>query len=428
MIPIVMPKLGLTMTEGTIQEWLKSEGDHIRQGDPVVEIETDKSTASVEAPGEGTLWGIQFPEVGTAVEVGTPIAYLLAEGEQPPTGLSPVGPAAQVPSDSVPATITVSAPAAAATDVKSSPAARALAKQLGLDLKSISPDAKGVIHLAQVEAAKAALTAEPKATPLARELAREQGIDLRSLSAPEGGRIYAAQVSAAAAPAQTAVVQAADEEIPFQGIRKTVAKRMAQSKREVPHFYLSLRADMTRAKALMARQKEKVSLHDLLIRVLAQALGEHPEVNVHVYEDRIVRKREISIGVAVATDKGLIVPVVRDVAGKSLTAIAHESRELVRKARDGSLTPDEYQGGTFTISNLGMYGIETFAAIINQPEAALLAVGRMVDELFLEEGEVKTRPMLTLTASYDHRAIDGVDGAKFLSRLKELLEDPELLI
>ena len=297
-------------------------------------------------------------------------------------------------------------------------------------MSAVMPDQNGIIHLAQVEAASRNAEEVPRATPLARAVAKAENVDLSKLSAPENRRIRVADVVSSAASQAESVetTQAGDQEIPFQGMRKTIAKRMSQSKREVPHFYLKLRADMTRANALMARQREKVSLHDLLIRVLAQALAEHPSINAHVYEDRVVHKREIHIGVAVATDRGLIVPVVRNVVGKSLSAIASESKSLIQKAREGSLAPDEYQGGTFTISNLGMFGIEEFTAIINQPEAAILAVGRTVDTPVWEDGVVKPRPMLALTASYDHRAVDGVDGAKFLRRIKELLEDPELLI
>lgn len=430
MIAVVMPKLGLTMTEGTIQQWLKAEGDSVERGEAIAEIETDKSTAAVEAPAAGKLWGIQFPESGTEVEVGTTIAYLLEEGELPPKDMPAQTATPDQPEISETSLQTERPITAGSPSVKSSPAARKLAEQRGIDLSAVMPDQNGIIHLAQVEAASRNAEEVPRATPLARAVAKAENVDLSKLSAPENRRIRVADVVSSAASQAESVetTQAGDQEIPFQGMRKTIAKRMSQSKREVPHFYLKLRADMTRANALMARQREKVSLHDLLIRVLAQALAEHPSINAHVYEDRVVHKREIHIGVAVATDRGLIVPVVRNVVGKSLSAIASESKSLIQKAREGSLAPDEYQGGTFTISNLGMFGIEEFTAIINQPEAAILAVGRTVDTPVWEDGVVKPRPMLALTASYDHRAVDGVDGAKFLRRIKELLEDPELLI
>ena len=437
MISILMPKLGLTMTEGTIQQWLKAPGDSVAAGEAVAEIETDKSTASVEAPAAGTLWKIECPESGTEVEVGMPIAYLLEEGEKAPEELP-----------SAPAPAPVETPAAAAAEagpvirepvaadgrVKASPAARKLAEARGIDLAAVAPDAHGVIHLAQVNAAQA--QPAPKATPLAKAMAQDLGVNLGEIPVSPPERIYAAQVAAAAgvpaavAPAEEApaALESGDQEIPFRGIRKTVARRMSQSKREVPHFYLTLRADMTRAKELMARQSTKVSVHDLLIRVLAKALMDHPTVNAHVYEDRVILKREINVGVAVATDGGLIVPVVRNVLGMSLTEIAQQSGQLIQKARAGALTPDEYQGGTFTVSNLGMFGIEEFTAIVNQPEAAILAVGRTVDTPVVENGEIVVRPLLALTASFDHRAVDGAEGARFLQQVKQLLEDPQRLI
>lgn len=436
MVEIVMPKLGLTMTEGTIQRWLKQEGDTVAAGEGILEIETDKSTATVEAPAGGILGGVRYAEAGTEVEVGATLAYLLEAGERAPVAVQ--APERQEKT-AEPAPVSAVAAAAPRGSICSSPAARKLAKDLGISLEEVQPDARGIIHLAQVQAYQEEMARRPKATPLAAAKARELGADLGALP-NEGRRIRAAQVEAAgglvpaaATPVKGQSAAAPDTEngdqvVPFTGVRKTVARRMTKSMQEVPHFYLSLSVDMSKTQALMARQTVKISLHDMLIRVLALALAENPTINAHVYDDRMVLKREINIGVAVAAENGLIVPVVRNVAGKSLKAIASESAGLVARARKGELRPDEYQGGTFTISNLGMFGIERFTAIVNQPEAAILAVGRTVDTPVVRDGEITIRPMLGLTVSYDHRAVDGAAGAKFLNRVKELLEDPELLI
>jgi len=430
MISIVMPKLGLTMTSGTIQQWLKKEGEAVSAGESLLEIETDKTSATVDAPAAGTLWGIKFATEGEEVDIGTTLAYLLVENEVPPVETADEATAPSVeapPAEETPNMAAIQASVCSRDNIKVSPAARKFAKDLNISLKDVQPNENGIIHLAQVQAYQET-HAQPKATPLARIKARELGVELAQIPTEGNRRIRSAQVEAFAAQSVPDAGDSGDTEVLFTGIRKTVARRMSQSMQEVPHFYHTVRVDMTKVKALMACQSTKVSVHDVLIRVLAQALSEYPGINVHVYQDRMILKKEINIGVAVATEKGLIVPVVRNVVSKNLKTIAEESAALVSRARKGSLQPDDYQGGTFTISNLGMFGIEEFTAIINQPEAAILAVGSTIETPVVENGEIAIRPMMTMTASFDHRAIDGVDGAKFLTRVKQLMEKPELLI
>lgn len=425
MKPIVMPKLGLTMTEGTIKKWLKSEGDSISSGDELLEIETDKSVATVESPYAGTLWKIRLPNEGETVEVGEPIAYLLESGEEAPddSSIAPVAnQAGKEEKDFA---------------VKSSPAARKLARDLGLDVSSVPAGSDGVVHLAQVQhyqghaQERGADTNAVRATPLAKLAAEDLGVNLSGL-ASDGERIRYAQVQTAAqgilAQEDDTALEHGDKAVPFTGVRKTIARRMTQCKQQVPHFYLSLHADMSKFQTLASGLSYRISMHDWLIRVLSVALAEHPEVNAHVYDDKVILKEKINVGIAVATENGLIVPVVRDVRGETLKSIAENSAALIQKARNGTLMPDDYHGATFTVSNLGMFEIEQFTAIIHQPEAAILAVGKAVDTVVTVDGKIVIRPMLALSASFDHRAIDGAAGAKFLKRVKALLETPELLI
>lgn len=436
MIEIVMPKLGLTMDEGTIKQWLKKEGDMVEAGEEILEVEGDKTSSMVEAPGAGTLGRILFPNEGDVVPVTKPVAYILEEGETY-TEVSEETAAVEVEEESTAGnqaeTSAVRSIAPAETERgrrKISPLARKYAQENGIDLDQVSCDESGVVHIKQVKEYKDSAP-KIKATPMARAIAAEKGVELSAIEAPEGGRIYKDQVEGvneapAAAPAQPKAD--GDVEVPFRGMTKTIAKRMTQSKQSVPHYYLTISCDMTNANQVIKNIGCKVSFHDYLARVLATALKEHPEINAHVYEDRMILKKDINVGVAVAVDNGLIVPVIREVQSKSLGQIAGESRELIRKARDGQLQPDDYQGGTITISNLGMFGIDEFSAIINQPEAAIIAVGRTTETPVVVDGEVVVRQICRMTASFDHRAVNGAEGAKFLKRVKELIENPIMLI
>lgn len=411
MVEIVMPKLGLTMDEGTIKGWFKKEGDSVEEGEEILEVEGDKTSSAVEAPASGTLYKI-LAQDGDVVPIIQPIAYILPKGAKAPV------------KNNVPSGKTESGRR------KISPLARKYALENGIDLDQIAGDETGVVHIKQVMEQKDKVP-KVKVTPMAKAIAAENNVDLSKIDIPEGGRIYKAQVEhkdEILAVEPLLPETDGDIEVPFRGMTKTIAKRMTQSKQQVPHYYLTISCDMTNANEVIRNVGYKVSFHDYLARVLAVALQEHSEINAHVYEDKLILKKDINVGVAVAVDSGLIVPVIRNVQNKSLSQIAGESQALIRKAREGNLRPDDYQGGTITISNLGMFGIEEFSAIINQPEAAILAVGRTTETPVVENGEVVIRPICKMTASFDHRAINGAVGAKFLKRVKELVENPIKLI
>jgi pyruvate dehydrogenase E2 component (dihydrolipoamide acetyltransferase) len=420
---IFMPRLSDTMEEGTISRWHKQPGDNIDKGEVIAEIETDKATMDLEAYDSGVLGEIIAPE-GTTVLIGQPIA--LIENALPGTQ----------PTIVAPVTTTATPPGAAET-ARPSPAAP----------PAVLPGGPVTANPAPV-----------KASPMARAVAREHGIDLAAIvGTGPGGRIVridvdaalnrpAATVEAVEAPAPPAAsaVPLADrqpspitpddvEEIPLTTMRKLVARRLTESMQNAPHFYLTtvinadpLVAFRAELNGRLARTEPpvKLSVNDLVIKACATALRANPAINVSFVGDKLLKYSRISIGVAVAVKGGLIVPVIRDADTKSVTQIAIEGKALIAKARAGKLTPDEFSGGTFTVSNLGMYGISHFTAVINPPEAAILAVGGTAPEPAVRDGEIVIQSTMRVTLSIDHRAVDGATGAEFLQQLKDILEDP----
>jgi pyruvate dehydrogenase E2 component (dihydrolipoyllysine-residue acetyltransferase) len=402
---VLMPRLSDTMEEGVLSQWVKHQGDQVRKGDVLAVIETDKAAMDMEAYDEGVLTKILVAE-GASVPIGTPIAVIgeaVTEAAAPP----------QVPAPDHAERAVVPPPPAPAPPTVASPAGR------------------------------------PPASPLAGKLARERGIDLATVSGSgPGGRIVRADIENAAlehgarpmqpAPAAATLAPAADaEEIPLTTVRRLTAQRLAASAREAPHFYLTVVADAGALLAFRAQANEggggggrghgadvKITVTDLLTRACAAALAAHPEVNVSWDETRILRHRHVSIGIAVAIGDGLIVPVIRDADRKTLTEIAREAHDLTARARERKLTPDELAGGTFTISNLGMYGIRQFTAVINPPQAAILAVGEATRQPVVHGDQVTIATTMALTLSIDHRAVDGATAARFLTRLRELIERP----
>ncbi|TDC89656.1 pyruvate dehydrogenase complex dihydrolipoamide acetyltransferase [Saccharopolyspora aridisoli] len=409
-----MPRLSDTMEEGVIANWHKQVGDKVARGEVVAEIETDKALMELEAYDDGVLEKI-LVEAGTTVPIGEPIA-VLGDGS---------GSAAEAaPASATPA------PAAAEPAAEEAPAAPAPAA-------------------AAVEAA-APSGSKPKASPLAKAVAKEKGVDLGTVqgSGP-GGRIIRADIEAAAsaAPAEPTPAPAAQasapavvnddvEEIPLSNIRKVTAKRLTESKQNAPHFYLTSAIDVTELLEFRASLNErlqsaggpKISVNDLIVKAVATSLRANPAVNVSFAGDKMLQHKRINLGVAVAIEGGLVVPVVKDADHKSVSQIATESRELAGRAREGKLKLDEMSGGTFSISNLGMFGIEQFSAVINPPEAAILAVGAARDEVQVRDGEFVARKILRVTLSADHRAVDGAVGAAFLQQFTSLLEDPIRII
>ncbi|MBI3013923.1 MAG: pyruvate dehydrogenase complex dihydrolipoamide acetyltransferase [Candidatus Tectomicrobia bacterium] len=408
---VVMPKLSDTMESGVILKWVKKEGDAVEAGDILAEVSTDKADMEMEAYVSGVLRKILIPE-GKTAKVGEVLAIIGEEGEE------------------------ISAPLAIAPPAEPPQARKEPAKAP----QGAAGARKEVVESPQQEAEVGPI----KASPLARKIAAEKGIDLsRIQGSGPGGRIIekdlegalAAKPAAKAPPAVAQVPAGPGEyrEEDMSLMRKTIARRMTESKTTVPHFYLAMEIDMEAAvhirKSLNDLHPEaKVSFNDLIVRAVALALRKHPRVNASFRGEKIRWNEAIDVGVAVALEDGLITPIIRRCDTKNLTEIATEMQSLAEKARRKRLRPEEYQGGTFTISNLGMYGVENFSAIINPPEGAVLAVGAILQKPAVWEGEVVARHRMKVTLSCDHRVVDGASGALFLQELKKLLENPVSLL
>jgi pyruvate dehydrogenase E2 component (dihydrolipoamide acetyltransferase) len=408
-----LPRLGQGMESGTIVKWLKSEGERVEKGEPLYELDTDKVTQEVEAEASGVLLKIAISE--GEVPVGRTIGVIGEEGEQ--VELSGNGASEQPPPGSAESDVqTVEAPAQAP--------AREADRQEGREAAADTAE--------QVPAQRDG--GRVKASPLARRIARERGIDLASVNGtgPEG-RIVAEDVERAGVSAPAAApapVPGEVERIELTSIRKTIARRLTEAW-QIPVFQLQASADMTRANALVARLREdgtKATVTDVLTKVCAAALMRHREVNAQYSEDAILRYPTANVGIAVATPQGLVVPVIRSAERLRLAEIAAARAEVVGRARDNKLQRSDLEDGTFTISNLGMYRVERFTAVLNPPQAAIVAVGATEDRAVPVDGEVVVRPLLTLTATFDHRAVDGAPAADFLQTVKELLEEPGLML
>ena len=436
---IVMPKLGLTMTEGTLSKWLKHEGEAVKEGEPLFEVETDKLTNTIEAAASGTLLKIALPEGGVAPCM-EPVAVIGEPGEDFASLLGGAAPAEEKPAAPAAAPAASAAPARKPGDrVLASPAAKKLAKELGIDLALVpGTGPKGRVTEDDVRnykpaAAPATEPAEPKvkASPLAAKVAADIGLELKDL--PAKGRVMAADILAAVRKGGSAPAEEAprEEAVPMSGMRKAIARNMQNSHMTSPTVTFNLGIDMTELKRMREQLKAadlKVSYTDILVKVVAKALTEFPVLNCSVVDDKIVYKHYVNMGVAVALDNGLVVPNVRDADKKGIAEISAEVKELAKKAREGGLGMDALTGGTFTITNLGMYGIESFSPIINQPEVAILGVNTMQDKVVVVDGEICVRPIMNLSLTADHRVIDGSTAAQFLQRVKTLMENPALLL
>jgi pyruvate dehydrogenase E2 component (dihydrolipoamide acetyltransferase) len=423
---ILMPALSPTMEEGNLARWLKAEGDAIAAGDIIAEIETDKAVMEFEAVDEGRLGRVLIPEGTEGVKVNTPIAVLLAEGES-------------------------------AEDIETAPAGSAASSALSGDVGG-SPAVKA--SPAPRPAPETAPQDRVFASPLARRIAAERGLDLGAIrgSGPHGRIVKADVAAAAAAPAPTSPERAeeavakpaptdagrvaalyadrAHEEIALDGMRKTIAARLTEAKQTIPHFYLrrtaridallDLRQQMN---AGLAKRGIKLSVNDFIIKAVATALQAVPDANAVWAGDRILRLRPSDVAVAVAIEGGLFTPVIRDADSKSLSAISAEMKDLAGRARDRKLAPQEYQGGSTAVSNLGMYGIENFDAVINPPHGSILAVGAGAPAPVVGgDGAVTTATTMALTLSVDHRVIDGALGAQFLGAIVDGLQAPLALL
>ncbi|MEU9020839.1 dihydrolipoamide acetyltransferase family protein [Actinomadura sp. NPDC048394] len=437
MTEILMPRLSDTMEEGVISSWQKQPGDEVAVGDVLVDIETDKAVMEYEAYEAGVLEKILVGEGETAA-IGAPIAVIAPKG-----GASTEAAAAEpapAPAEPAPAAEPAQPAAAPAPEPEPVPAPAAA-------------------HPAPAPEGRKTGASRPPSSPLARRLARDHGLDLASLTGSgPGGRIVRADIEAAirdgaqpAAPAPAAAPAAAPqapaakpaarpsaedpdvEAVPLNRFRKVAARRLTESKQNAPHFYLNREVDAEALLAFRATLNEalapaKVSVNDLVVKAVATALREHPEVNVSYTEENLLFHKRVHVGVAVAVPDGLVVPVVKDADRKSVSQIGAETRELAGKARDGKLSAQEMSGGTFSVSNLGMFGVDSFSAVINPPEAAILAVGAVRDEPVVRDGQVVPGKRMAVTLSVDHRACDGATAAKFLARLAELLQNPLLIV
>ncbi|CAA7616949.1 Dihydrolipoyllysine-residue acetyltransferase component of pyruvate dehydrogenase complex [Candidatus Terasakiella magnetica] len=412
-VNILMPALSPTMTEGNLAKWLKAEGDTVKSGEVLCEIETDKATMEFEAADDGVLGKILVPGGTSGVKVNQAIAVLLLDGEDASAIVSAPAPAvAAAPTAVAPAPAVAAAPTAVAASapagdrVFASPLAKRIAKDGNVDLKTVAGSGPhGRIVKADVEAAIAAGPAKPIAVP-----------------APTAAK--PAPIPVVASPFEPAF-----EEIPNTSMRKVIARRLTEAKSTIPHFYLSIDCELdallkVRADLNGRSDAYKLSVNDFVVRAVALALKKVPAANASWGEEAIKRYKDVDISVAVATPTGLITPIVHHADHKGLAEISNEMKALAAKARDGKLKPEEFQGGGFTISNLGMFGIKDFAAIINPPQGCILAVGAGEQRPVVKAGALAVATVMTCTLSVDHRVVDGAVGAEFLAAFKKLVEDP----
>jgi len=430
-IELKMPALSPTMEEGTLAKWLVKEGDTVSSGDILAEIETDKATMEFEAVDEGKIAKILIPEGSDGVKVGTPIAILAGEGEEVSAAPPPKAEAAPPPKVEEP-------------KVQAAPPAKG-----GGETPAAAP-------APAAPAPKTDSGDRIKASPLARRLAEAQGIDLKTLTGSgPGGRIVRADLGSAAggamaapapsaaapapaatpAPAHVEPLDIPHEAIKLSNMRKTIARRLTESKQQIPHIYLTLDANLdallklrTELNAGLASRGVKLSVNDMLIKALALALVEVPECNVSFGGDQLIKYSRADISVAVSIPNGLITPIIVDAGSKSISAISKEMSDLAARAKEGKLQPHEYQGGTASLSNMGMFGIKHFEAVINPPQAMIMAIGAGEKRPYVIDDSLQIATVMSATGSFDHRAIDGADGARFMKLFKELVESPLALV
>ena len=442
---VVLAKLSPTMEEGTIVKWSKQEGDAVKVGDVLAEIETDKANMEMESLGAGVLRKILVPAGGKA-PVGALIGVIANPDEDITSLLASASPPAPAAAPS-PAKTTPPSPEAAPAPAPAAPPA-ATPQSAAPPAAPASPPAAAPASVPP-PASAAAPGGRVKASPLARRMAADQNISLASMAGTgPGGRIVkrdveayaggertaaAAAPTSAPAPARRATPPAgptitAGQEIPLSGMRRTIAKRLSESKFSAPHFYVSMEIDMDAAadlrEQLIRSEMGKVSYNDLVVKACAMALTRFPAINASWREDRIATHAEVHVGVAVAVPDGLIVPVVRNADRKSVVEISHEVKDLAARARDKKLRPEEFTGSTFSVSNLGMFDVTEFTAIINPPESAILAVGGVRKVPVVAEDEIRPGYRMKVTLSSDHRVVDGVLAAQFLGEVRRLLENP----
>jgi pyruvate dehydrogenase E2 component (dihydrolipoamide acetyltransferase) len=452
-----MPALGMAQETGKLLKWYKAEGDQVAKGDPLMEVETDKVTVTIEAAGSGQLASISAKE-GEDIPVGEVIAYLIAPGEAAPPRPVRKAPALK-PAAAAPSSAPRSAPAAGRTMpqvsrsqaaprpangatvvINASTIAARMAADNGIDLAAIKPYGGRVTKedvLAYLQAGPASVSdGRILASPKAKRLARELGLDLAQIpsSGPFGAVLAidlpVAGESAPAVKSAPPPLPVGYSEVELSNLWRVMAEHVTQSWKEIPHFYLIREVHagklMAAREGLQTKGGAKVTFTDMLVKLVAQALRQHPNVNATWMNKTIVEIKDINVGLAVGVAEGLVVPVIHKAGELGVQQIAERRAEIVQRANDKGLKPQDIQGGTFTISNLGMYNIDGFNAIVNAPQAAILAVGRIVERVVAIDGKPAVRPMLAMTLSCDHRVVDGLRGAQFLDTLAKLIEEPNL--
>lgn len=441
---IFMPKLSSTMEVGTLLQWFKEEGDSVEVGEPLFEIMTDKINIEVESYEEGILLKRYFEE-DDEVPINHVVGYIGEAGEEVPdsppgeSGVSGKPVSTEAPQQQG-ETESEERPSEQPEKFRATPAARRIAREREVSLTEVEGSGpKGRIHQADVEsfaAASATATASSSATPLAEKVAKAEGVELQEVSGSgPRGKIYRADVEQAKQPAASQAAPA--KRVKMAGIRKAVADRMLHSKTTAPHVTLNSEIDMTEAVAMRKQllgpiEKQtgyRLSYTEIILKATAHALKRHPNINISLEGNEIVHHEAINVGLAVALQDGLVVPVIKDADQKGLAELTVACKTAGQAAKDSKLKPDEMSGGTFTISNLGMYAVDTFNPVINQPESAILGIGRINEKPVGLNGQIVLRPMMGVGLSFDHRVIDGAPAAAFLTDLKAVLENPfELLL
>jgi pyruvate dehydrogenase E2 component (dihydrolipoamide acetyltransferase) len=424
---IRLPQLGQSVEEASIVEWFKKEGDSVEKGEPLFSVQTDKAEIEVEAEASGTLRKILVqPDV--FIPVLTVVA-LAGDADEPLPDLAQYqigqpAPAAETPTaaPAPPSAQSVAAPASATT--AASPRARKAASELGVDTAQLQGSGPGGRVLESDVQAHAEAAAGVRATPTARRVAANEGIDLQHV-AGTGPRGKVTKEDVLHATKGATAPAGAVQRVPLSPMRRIIAERMVASKFSAPHYYVTVEVDMTAAVAHRKSVAFKPSFNDMLMLAVARGIREFPLVNARWAGDAIEQVSEVNLGLAVALPTGLVVPVVRGVQDLSLEGIANQARILIEKARIGKLLPDDFAGSTFTISNLGGFGVDQFTAIINQPNSAILAAGQIKDRPVVIDGGIHVRPIMKLTLSSDHRVIDGAVAAQFMGRMKAVLENGE---
>ncbi|MBL8098180.1 MAG: 2-oxo acid dehydrogenase subunit E2 [Anaerolineales bacterium] len=425
---VIMPALGMAQETGTLIQWLKKSGDNVTKGEPLMEIETDKATVEIEAPASGTLSSITA-QAGDVIPVGQRIALILAPGESE-SSATPHFDKLNAPL-STPQPVSTPSTSAKPQTFSATPVAARLAAEHNLDITKIKSNGGQVRKedvLAYLDSQKPVSTSKILASPKAKRLAKENGIDLSTIkgTGPDGAILFSniqSLISSSPIP---------NSQIATSKMWRVMADRLTQAWRTIPHFYLMREVNASRLVTWREKAQknttEKITYTDLLVKLTAVALRKYPRLNASWINENIVLNQDINIGLAVAVDDGLLVPVIHHADEMNLTQLASSRSGIVSRAKSNKLTLDDLSGGTFTISNLGMYGVDAFNAIVNPPQAAILAVSRIADRVVPVNGQPAVQPMMTLSLSCDHRVVDGARGAEFLQALADLIEEPLQLL